>query len=220
MDEISNKTLATLLVVAIVISLAGTFFAMRGVSQVTNIISGAQTATGTAKVNITETNNIILRNETVSFGSGFRNASYATTTECNLSTLDDATVPTCWINDSTYNPTPFMLENAGNIYVNISINSSTPTQFINGTIIGGTARYGYKVNYTRFPSSRDGCTAGATAWRRSNFTDFSNTQVMICSNLSYVDSEDRFGVEVNVSIPSGPTGQKTADVVFVAAKNY
>jgi hypothetical protein len=194
---------------------------MRGVSQVTNIISGAQTATGTAKVNITETNSIILRNNTVSFGAGYRNASaIASTDECNLSTTNDATVPPCWANDTEYLPRPFMLENNGNIYVNITVNSSTATQFINGTIIGGTARYGYKVNNTRFPTGRDGCAAGATAWRRSNFTDFTNTQTLICTNLSPTDTEDRFGVEINVSIPSGPTGQKTADVWFVAAKNY
>jgi hypothetical protein len=189
---------------------------MRGV---TNVISGhAATSTGTAKVNITETVNVDFRNNTVDFGGGSRNSSYASSTECNLSTLDNSTVPTCWVNDTPYFPKPFLLENSGNVYVNITINSSTATTFINGTIIGGTTRYGWKGTSGDRSGARAGCGAGTDLTK--TFTDFSGSPQALCKNLSTADTEDWIGVEINVSIPSGPTGVKTVDIVFQAVKNY
>jgi hypothetical protein len=219
MDEISNKTLATLLVVAIVISLAGTFFAMRGVSQVTNIVTGQlSAATGTAKVNITETISITLLNNTVNFGSGYRNASYASVAECNLST--NTSQPDCWINNTDYNPIPFLLENDGNVYINVTINSSNADNFINGTIIGGgTRRYGWRGG-DPLDSLRTGCGGEAGTDLTKDFTDFSASPQLICKNLSATNTEDRFKVDINISVPAGPTGEKTADVIFQAARNY
>ena len=125
MDEISNKTLATLLVVAIVISLAGTFFAMRGVSQVTNYITGAQSSSdsGTAQVNISESLSIVLTQDSVDFGTGQRNNDLAVGSECNITS--NASQPSCWNTSGAGGswgttgggPGDFTLENDGNVNV-------------------------------------------------------------------------------------------------------
>jgi hypothetical protein len=219
MDEVSNKTLATLLVVAIVISLAGTFFAMRGVSQITNIISGAATSpTGTAKVNITEVTSISLYQNTVDFGSGYRNATIVdVNSECNLTT--NASMHACWVNQSAYDPNPFVLENDGNTYVNVTVNSSNVSTFLSGTVLGGTRRYQYVPSDSTtgpFAAAEDGC---KVAFSKTDWTEFSETPALICSNMSPYAAEDTFHVDVNISIPAGVIGEKTAVVTFTAMKS-
>ncbi|MFH1669085.1 MAG: hypothetical protein ABIA62_04105 [Candidatus Woesearchaeota archaeon] len=217
MDEISNKTLATLLVVAIVISLAGTFFAMRGVSQVTNIISGA-VISGTANVNITETIEIDVTQFTVDFGAGTRNGTIESDIGCNLSTIDNVTysarpagftgVPPCWDNSTNYNPEAFVIENKGTTLVKVEINSSIADNFIG--VGGSPAVYGFKGI-----SAEAGCTTG---WLASNFTDFTGADQMLCTNLSNAAAGDELIIDINVTIPSGPAGNKTTSVTFTAAK--
>jgi hypothetical protein len=225
MDEISNKTLATLLVVAIVISLAGTFFAMRGVSQITNIVTGAQSTgeTGQAKVNITEKTEITLTQTIVSFGQGYKNASYspgAATTECNLTTNDtaaDVNNTNCWISDSNYDPNPFVLENTGNNYVNVTINSSIVDDFLSGSVTGGTRRYqwaGSDLSSGYFPSAENGCVGTLN----DTWQEFNNGYQPLCTNMSPFSGEDEFNIDINISIPTGVLGSKTTDVLFTAQK--
>lgn len=225
MDEISNKTLATLLVVAIVISLAGTFFAMRGVSQITNIVTGAQSTgeTGQAKVNITEKTEITLTQTIVSFGQGYKNASYssgASTTECNLTTndtADDVNNTNCWISDGPYNPDPFVLENTGNNYVNVTINSSAVEDFLSGSVTGGTRRYqwaGSDSDAGYFHTAENGCVGTLNdTWQA-----FNNGNQLLCTNMSPFPNEDEFNIDINISIPTGIIGNKATDVLFTAQK--
>jgi hypothetical protein len=224
MDEVSNKTLATLLVVAIVISLAGTFFAMRGVSQITNIITGAQAGlspSGTAKVNISELTQITLVQDTVDFGVGYRNAtSVAVGEECNLTTNDTAgSGVACWINLTDYDPDPFLLRNTGNNYVNVTINSSNRSNFLDGTVLGGTRRYQFLAkdsDSVYLAGGENGCN---TTFALTDWTEFDETEQLFCSNMSPYDAEDEIVVDINISIPAGPTQDKEATVTFTAEKS-
>ena len=237
MDEISNKTLATLLVVAIVISLAGTFFAMRGVNQVTNYISGFQNAeTGTAAVNISELAQILLVNTTVDFGTGSRNVSAVSpTTTCNLTSRREQTpVDNCWEYTAGEFDTvnPFLLRNDGNVYVAVTINSSIADTFISGAASSDkwymwTASENVSGSYPNWVSTtgpgdasaapEDGCEValdGIGTW-----TSFSNSPQSLCTNMSPYAAEDEFVIDIKVGIPAGPTGVKTTDVVFEAVKS-
>ncbi|MBU2561324.1 MAG: hypothetical protein KKD17_03425 [Nanoarchaeota archaeon] len=219
MDEISNKTLATLLVVAIVISLAGTFFAMRGVSQVTNIISGAQTATGTAKVNISEQTSITLIKNTVDFGTGRRDSAYATDSECNLTSSQP--IPSCW-NDtgSNYlaNSGDFQVENDGNVPVNVTINGTVSADFFNSctttTIIGGDPQYMFS---SADPTTGGGCQSG----NQVALANFTGSPQRICGNLTTDTGDDRVNVTIELRVPSGPAGEcEDEGVKFTALRNY
>jgi len=220
MDEISNKTLATLLVVAIVISLAGTFFAMRGVSQITNIVSGSAVTTGTAKVNVTETASITLTQATVSFGTGYRNASaVVVTSECNLTTQQTNNPPGCWINVTEFAPIPFNLMNDGSVYVNVTINSSNATSFLYGTPTAGIQRYQWTASDAdqgQFLGGDDGCVGimSGTDW-----TEFNELEQLVCTNMSPYDAGDELKVDVNISIPAGIANNYTATVTFYGIKS-
>jgi len=219
MEDISNKTVAMLLVVSLVISLAGTFFAIKGVSQFNDLITGAASATGTAKINVTESAIIFLTQSTVDFGAGFRNASaIVVTSECNLTTNQSAP-PACWINNTAYAPSPFKLRNDGNVYVNITINSSTATSFLTGTPTAGVQRYMWTAsdsNEGKFLTSENGCvgTMSGTDW-----TAFSAVEQMVCTNMSPYLAEDEFNVDINISIPAGIAGNYTTSVYFYGVKS-
>ncbi len=232
MDEISNKTLATLLVVAIVISLAGTFFAMRGVSQVTNYISGAQSLSesGTARVNISELTQITLQQVTVDFGTGYRNASDVDiNTECNITTnqtdtadadTDSSANPNCWIATSAFDPDPFLLENTGSNYVNITINSSTADTFLNDTqTLGGTEYYGWVASDSSgglYPSGENGCN---TTFANADWLQFDNTEQLLCGNMSPFSSENEVTIDIQLGITAGLLGEKETSVIFAAEKS-
>ncbi|MFC1741785.1 hypothetical protein ACFL3V_04590 [Nanoarchaeota archaeon] len=225
MDEISNKTLATLLVVAIVISLAGTFFAMRGVTEITNIITG-KAATGSAKVHINETASVNLIASTVDFSSGYRNASVVTVSqECNLTS--SAAKPTCWAESvvGTYDPQDFDLENDGNVFVNVTIKSdAASTAFFDNcttsTIIDGDQNYTWtgKDSSASTGDTKAGCTEDA-ADLVDDETDFTTTELLLCANLSDDDENDQFNVTVKLYVPAGPAGFCGQSVTFTAVRS-
>jgi hypothetical protein len=228
MDEISNKTLATLLVVAIVISLAGTFFAMRGVSQVTNIISGAQTygTSGVAKVNITEQLSIVLIENLVDFGAGNRKTTLATGSACNLSSAD-STIPSCWNETASGSylggfstSGDFMIQNDGNLNANITIDSlKDQTTFFTGCTGSGTILAPGTENYTYTSltaASRPGCLSGTVSETAFDAGD----PHVICSNLTFDDASDQMNVTIKLYVPSGPSGICNDTVTFTAMRNY
>ncbi|NQU79865.1 hypothetical protein HQ545_08930 [Candidatus Woesearchaeota archaeon] len=222
MDEISNKTLATLLVVAIVISLTGTFFAMRGVSQVTNIVSGhAVGGQGTAQVNISQVVEISLVNDAVNFGTGSRNGSVVNSdTECNI-TSNQTTAPTnCWQYTSAGNDNfdavqPFHLENIGNTFVNLTINSTNYSNYFGDLGTGtGTPRYMWTPsdgNEGTFTQGENGCTASlsTTAW-----TNFDETEQNVCPRFNFENANDEMFVDILLGINHGMEGVKNENVVF------
>lgn len=214
MDELSNKTIATLLVIAIVISLTGTFFAINGITRVTNIITGtATTGTGQADVNITDRTSITLNQTQVNFSSGYRNDSVVPLgSNCNLSS-SDFTVPSCWINTTAYDPRDIILENNGNRYVRITINSTNYSRAfaacsVRTTIDGGSSNYTFK-----------GVAAEAGACSINfNTTElmFNNSDQQLCDNLSYGNSADSFNITIGLKIPAGPLGNCSNAIDFEA----
>jgi hypothetical protein len=215
LDRLSNKTIATLLVIAMVISLTGTFFAIKGISSVTNIITGtATTGTGQADVNITSVTSITLTQTKVDFSSGYRNESVlALASQCNLSS-NDFTVPSCWINTTAYSPRDIVLENNGNRYVSITINSTNyssafSTCSVRTTIDSGSSNYTFKG----LASSE----AGACSLNL-NTTElmFNNSDQQLCSNLSYADSTDSINITISLKVPAGPLGNCSNAIDFEA----
>lgn len=215
MEEISNKTLATLLVIAVIVSLTGAFFAARGVSQVTNIISGAQAQqSGTAQVNITSQTSITLSQSNVNFGSGYRNETYlgSIDSECNLSS-NDAAVPSCWIVADSYAPLDFVLENDGNRYVNVTINSTAAADYFDSCslatgIDGGDADFAF----TGEEGAEDGCVGTLTTAE----TSFTGSQQILCTNMSYINDDDEFNISISIDVPAGPAGVCANTVDFEA----
>ncbi len=217
MDEISNKTLATLLVVAIVISLAGTFFAMRGVSTITNVITGAaEYTTGESKVNITSRLDIVLDSgfETVDLGDGYLNNTGAGEDDCWLSSNQSGSQPnsTCWHADS-FSPTPFKLENDGNRWAIVKINSTDGATLFSNGYQSGDRDHMYRA-YGADAATASVCTVSPV----TDWTSFSGTSTAdnLCGNMSYNPSNNQLWVDIGMMIPTLSSGEYSASVGFVA----
>ncbi|HII72778.1 TPA: hypothetical protein HA265_08535 [Candidatus Woesearchaeota archaeon] len=216
MDEISNKTLATLLVVAIVISLAGTFFAMRGVSTVTNFVSGAATSTsGQSQVYINQSLSITLRQALVDFGAGYRNLTNLGTpsAECNLTS--SAPKPSCWTTaGSPYAPLDFRLENDGNVFATVTTNSSSGTDFFTGCDLSQSITAGdASLEFAGEQAAESGCTG---TLQTAN-TTYNNAYQSLCTNLSPSDLTDEINISITLRVPAGPAGNCSKAVSFLAA---
>jgi hypothetical protein len=215
MEEISNKTLATLLVIAVIVSLAGAFFAIRGVSQVTNIISGAQAQqSGTAQVNITSQTSITLSQNNVNFGSGYRNETNLSSinSECNMSS-NDAAAPDCWIVADSFSPLDFVLENNGNRYVNVTINSTAAANYFDSCTLatgidGGDADFAF----TGEEGAENGCPGTLT----TSETSLTGSPQLLCTNMSYINDDDEFNISISIDVPAGPAGVCANTVDFEA----
>ena len=122
MTDISNKTLAILVGIAIVVSIFGILSVPRG--GVTIIGAAVNTTTGVANVTINTVTLIRLKNNTVDFGAGFVNTSGTSCTmESNNTVASRSTA--CEGFRTTGNNAifdRFVIENAGNVNVTLDIN--------------------------------------------------------------------------------------------------
>lgn len=188
--ELQTNTLALLLVVAIVVSLAATTLSLHRLRAATLAdITGA--VTGTTSVVITNVTSISLPNSTVAFG--------------------DITIGTT--NSTSDNvPLPFQVRNDGSVPVNVTINASA--------IFTGNARnassYRFVCRADEGPNCPTGSAASLTDMPTANDTLLNRTAVF---NLPSIDNNDSRFVDIEVRIPSDePGGSKSSTVTFTAAQ--
>lgn len=203
-DEVSNKTLAALLAVAIVVSLGGTLLSLNKLGS--NSLTGAAEAQGTAIFNITTDITITLTNATVNFGEGVLNSSNST---CTLST-EDTSVPDCWVNSTDYAPAPFVIRHDGNNNVNLTINSTGGAGFFIG---GEGAAYKFKGNETAIEGG-DACAAAGTL--QDSWTDVTALEQNLCSSFYSENDKDEIQVDIQITIPDGVHGEKSSTVTFTS----
>ncbi|MBD3204629.1 hypothetical protein GF327_10140 [Candidatus Woesearchaeota archaeon] len=206
MDDISNKTLATLLIAAIVITLGGTIISINRLSQVPKAkISGrASTDTGTAEVTIQSSVSIVLQSNTVNFGTGYvngSNAACASSPDVNISTdgSGGTNANDCWINasdDSVWsnsNGNWFDVENDGTVNVSVDIFGPTNVSFFSGQEHSDSS-----VNQLLW-QVRD-----AVNCHSNNASDWIafDTNSTLCGDLpAFPDASDNITVDVLVRFP-------------------
>jgi hypothetical protein len=207
--ELSNKSLALLLVSAIVISLGGTIITLNNLTKGTEL-------TGFAVGNVSlgmATSAACAVNSNVSFGS----ATYSYTNTTTLSTNAINTGP--GFNDCLTNVacTGMVINNTGNVHLAVSLQSNLNAS----TMLGGPAAtnddFQFAVfNGTNGANADGGCVIGMqSAWNYTNETDRS-----ICTNFTYFDSADAMIVEYNVTIDQNtPPGAKTSIITITCAQN-
>ncbi len=196
MADISNKTLALVLVAALAVSLVGTLLSMNRL----NTLTGFATSTGTSNLTLVSTSAISFAINNVDWGTGSVNASDVTHNyTCTLDTLG---TKTGCVNFTTVTQ-GLVLENTGDTNLNVTLKSDkTPTQFI-GT--GATFQWKIAENET---GSCNG-TLGQTT-----FTTVSTTDTNICTVLLPQIATNSLKIDLNVTIPlavmSGGAGAKLA----------
>lgn len=234
MKEVSNRTVMTLLIATIVISLGGTFVSLSAINKLTGL--GFQQITGfvivpnaTATVSIESFSSIKFSAATVAFGTGSINSSSGAT-NCTLSTID--TLPNSGCTDS-FNKVNngFTIENDGNTNLTVELRSNvTNVQFIglNSSLFlwnvtlneSGSCVNISKPRVAIEPNTTADCLgfeAGGACG--SIFEDVSNTSKVICPSLLFTDSSDALNIDINISIPDdAPIGSKVAGFIVTGTR--
>jgi hypothetical protein len=238
-NDISNKTLATLLIVAIVVSVGGTWLVVNKAPTGLLQITGAPaTDTGTATVTIETTGSVRFNVATLNFGTGKVNTS-AGNTQCVLDSNGTNDSARCinftavfgnltLENDGSTNVTvqlasdkaavAFLGGDANLAYFMWSVGQNESTSCRNGT--GGTGQQNIASslgNCTATNGVGGNCTTNPLPWSNVNTTAPGTT---ICQELMFNNTEDSIAIEVNFTIPfNAPAGVKTATFTATATTN-
>ena len=206
MEEVSNRTIAALLIVAMVISLSGTFLSL---SKLNAVQSGSFTGfatnpAGTAKLNLTSTTSIKFDVQVINWSDGYLNGSI--NQNCNLSTTGYAGAYTSsCVNFASPKPGPLVIENDGNRNVNITVQAGQDP----GTWIGGTAPSAAGA----WIKSSDNESGSCVSNQLIASTAFTTSPLELCGNLTYVNTADTVNIDMLVSIPQNAApGVKSVQV--------
>jgi hypothetical protein len=196
-EDLSNKTLAILLGISIVISLGGLMvFMTRGGEQLTG---AAISPTALARINITTRASINWTVYSVDWGTGFVNE---TATYCVLNTEGENNPSNCTNFTSVYEG--LRLENDGNRVVSVNLSTNvTPAEFLGGT--DPWFQWKMAENESDVCGNKQGnnCVINATALQfRENYTTVSTTPVLMCPCMNFRNQNDTINVELQVKVPT------------------
>jgi hypothetical protein len=211
--EISNKTLVWIVVATIVVSALGTILTVHKAG-----FEGYATSNMTGNASVTIASQTVLRFAigSLNFGSGsvLTNNSAGQNAMCNLtanaSTSTITVTPDCSSGFSTTGWS-LVLENAGNTFLNISINFSTNET----TFPGGAVSPYRRLKYTVGPNETGSCPGafdfGLNVTTAIAWTDVTTpgAATKVCGNLSWLDNIDTIRVGIQVGIPTDADGTKS-----------
>ena len=213
--EISNKTLALVLVLSLVVSLTGTWISLTRLQTQPEFTARAGSDTGNVTLTISSVASLIFRVNTINFGSGSVNTTAPTTaSNCILDTLGYISPYNC--SGFTAVTQPLVIENDGNLNLSVTINSSAnASQFIGGTLGGGPA---FLWNFSN--NETNDC---QTTMHRDNGTFVPvnvTTGTTICADLNWVDTNDTIRLDIRVRIPvDSLTGQRNATITATGTQS-
>ncbi len=244
MAEISNKTLALLLIIAIVISLGGTFVSLNRLYNLKKIfvpeITGLATDTGTLSLTISE--NVAINfsvNDTMNWGTGAVDTGKTTcllqsnyTNGSALTYSGDAITNNC-TQDDFQTVGNFVVENIGNRNVTLNITGSAARTLFG--VSGGN----YSFNITNKPGETPCKNASGTShWDRETagddgsripWTPFKGTAaanaIGLCQNKTDVygfgfdDANDEFYINIQMKLPYDAYGA-LSDTITLSATSY
>lgn len=240
MDEISNRSLAVLLVVAIVVSIGGTFMSLSKLNQAPTAIyidSGSPTGyatnpSGNTTVTITTSSELTFTVGTIAFGSGFTNTSALNYCNITSRTADPTTQHYEYCTNFNDINTPLVLENTGNTNFSIHLLSNTSAADFIGGGMGGGPLFQYRLepqstDTGRGGSDDDGAASCEGGWRdQESYVDVNTSTTgsqgtLICGSgsdwpFSGANVEgDEVHIDVYLRIPfNAPPGARKA--VFTA----
>jgi hypothetical protein len=196
-DEISNKTLAVLLIVAIALSLGGTLVSLNRLSSVMNNpgITGYAAGTGIANVSVTSNAAIRFSVSVLNFGTGYTNSSIQQT--CSMSSNNASGYsdgPSVCVNfTAAANLRSLVIENYGNINLSVTLNSTANAS----TMFGGPLNL-QKFRYWVQENETTSCKYGLAPM---GWGDMNTTEKLICSDLSFNPVNNSLVVHINFTIP-------------------
>ena len=212
MEEVSNRTIAGLLIVAMVISLTGTFFSLSKLDMMdrTGGLAGfATNPNATAQLEIDDLLSISFIVDSVNWGSGRVNSSVdvfcnLTTTNMSIATHSAACNIGQW--DTNPVPPPLVLKNDGNRRASVTfVANDTPA----GWLGDSSGRLYFEV-YNNLTGSCIGTRAGVD-------TVLSTSPLNLCDNFDFATGADQLNIPIKVSVPENVTGAKTVRLTATAS---
>ena len=201
--EVSNRTLAVLLVAAIVFSVGGTLMSFGKVA--TDGVTGYSTnnESGTLALTVQDSLSITLVTTSINFGNCQLNATrdsiFNSSSDNSFSSIHDNFLCS---GGGINIPSNFTVENNGNVDTNITVRTDA-----NGTTVFNNPNSAigfYAINV----SGRPGC-EGAAQVTPQNLT-LINTDYEFCGNLTYQDTNDQVAFIAYNQLNSSSTGGSTA----------
>ena len=204
--EISNQTLAWFVVAAIAISILGTGISLFKLGEAGITGHATSNATGNASVTISSVTALTFDIAAVNFGSGSVNQPYLT---CNLTANDsingNLTAEGCeGFNTGAGQVYPLILENAGNTFLNVTLNFSGDNTTFPGSGTGSAFMFAISNNESGT------CKSGLanTSWTYVQAAALQN----ICQNMSWMTVEDTIKIGLHVRIPQEAEGLKEVNI--------
>ena len=197
MNDISNKSLALMLLVAMVVSITGTIYTLNNDPG----LSGFVTLNTTGKSNFSINSSLSIRFNNfnlVQFGSGYVNDSFsACLIGTNMSAVQIAANGCVGFNTSV-GQSNMTIENDGNILANVSLNFSVnATGFITGT----APSFQYRIMNNITEANSCGIIQNGSTWREVGGYDSNGTGARVCTKFNTSDANDTFDIGLWISIP-------------------
>ena len=212
MADISNKFLVFLLVIAILVSIIGTWYSIDRVNRLTSITGNP---VGYVNVTIQSKTEINVTQPYCGFGTGYVTEGYdfavlhpgslAIGYYCPPSNGD---VMANWTNQSVYNPDCIEVKNLGNSQPMLNVTSNKDA----ATMIGGTSP---SVMVWSEDKDAGACSNNIDFDSKVEINDSAN--ITICDSVGNTPSTDEVFVGCYLKIPKDASaGQKTAQWTFTA----
>lgn len=219
MDDISNRTLALLLVTAIVVSLGATVYTLNYLGRFRGFgvpTGRAPSDLGNVSLEVSNQVSIFLSTSVIDFGTGFVNTSCSLLTEYSHANLTAGATYTddtdCWTAPEA--PTSWILENNGNLNATVALRGPDNSTFFNDFVSSW-------LNETRVAvRSRNDTTPGGCAGTLLTSWSLMNWNSTVCSDLLW-DSADSIAIDVQVWLPKdiGSGTYSNASVEFYAVQS-
>ena len=215
MADISNRTLALLLVTAIVVSVGFTLFTLNGLERSTT--GRATLQPGNVSLTIQDATSIYLYKSIVDFGSGYVNTTKticATNATLNASYgYIDSAGNDCWVGSGSTPPSPTSLavENDGNRNISLYVKGPPPATFYQG--LGAPVA---NISWVARNNESSSCNTGLS----TSVLSFDGTVQTACSKMFFTPStSDDVAIDIVVVIPAGlaPGVYTNSTIEFTAA---
>ena len=214
--EMSNKSLALLLVIALVISLGGTLMSLTKISEIRQVkplpqkmVTGL--ASGAGKVEVTLGSLTACNVDTnVTFGTGNPTTTLILSTDKDLPPYPNASgFNNCSIAAAPCYP-GMQINNTGNANINVSFSSDKNASALLGDS-SPLASFTYDIRNGTFKAAAAiGCLSGLGTGGSIQ----SNTNYTVCQNLSFTNTADIASIGFNITInESTPKTSKQANIV-------
>ena len=202
-DEISNKTLAVLLIVAIAISLGGTLVSINRLSSVMRLpggITGYVSGTGTTNVTITSSASIRFAKSNLDFGIGAVNSS-AGNQVCSLASSNGGgskdPITSCINFTAAGSMVSLSIENDGTSNLTVNL---TSTQNAAGFVGGPSGLEFFRYKVTNNETNSCALPIPAT-WTNVTITPTQNLACNSTGGLGFAVAANALNLDFNLTIP-------------------